>query len=117
PAKIPAPPDDKARPRSAAEMEQILTELVPPERRGRIAVRVIDLSGFMTPAAKPKRSPARRKSKNVSQGHKRAPAAKKARKNAASKTKKRSPSKALKKKKGAKAKPTAQPRGRKRQRS
>jgi hypothetical protein len=49
PVNIPAPPGGKAKPRSAAEMEQMLTELVPPERRERIAVRVIDVSGLVPP--------------------------------------------------------------------
>jgi hypothetical protein len=120
PSKISAPPGGKAKPRSAAEMEQMLIDLVPPERRARIAVRVIDVSGLVPPTVKLKRSPAKRnpkakrKPKKASKGRKRRPAANKSPKKIASKTKKRPPSKAVKKKKGAKKKPAPKPRGRNR---
>jgi hypothetical protein len=47
----------QARPSSAEKMEQMLTELVPPDRRTRIAVRVIDVSGIVPSSAEPKRKP------------------------------------------------------------
>ncbi|WFU45875.1 hypothetical protein QA640_44510 (plasmid) [Bradyrhizobium sp. CB82] len=111
PAKISAAPGGQVTPSSATEMEQMLVELVPPERRTRIAVRVIDVSGMVPPFAKPKRKP-----KKVSRGRKHPKAAKKTRKAAASKTKKRSPAKAVKKKKSATTRTASKPRGRKRAR-
>lgn len=45
PHTIPAPPGGKPRPKSAAEMEQMLKDLVPPDIRKRIAVIVFDVSG------------------------------------------------------------------------
>jgi hypothetical protein len=45
PYPIPAPPNGMSRPQSAAEMEQMLTGLVPPDMRQRLAVIVIDVSG------------------------------------------------------------------------
>jgi len=47
PVAIPPPPGGKTRPQSASEMEQMLTELIPPDRKERIAVRVIDVSGLI----------------------------------------------------------------------
>jgi hypothetical protein len=44
---IPSPPGGKARPTSASEMEAMLRELIPAERRHRIAMLVIDVSGPM----------------------------------------------------------------------
>ena len=45
PFPIPAPPNGISRPQSAAEMQQILVSLMPPEMRKRLAVIVIDVSG------------------------------------------------------------------------
>jgi hypothetical protein len=45
PNTIPAPPGGKPRPQSAAEMEQMLKNLVPPDMRKRVAVIVLDVSG------------------------------------------------------------------------
>lgn len=45
PSPIPAPPRGMARPSSAAEMERMLRDLMPPEYRNRLAVIVIDVSG------------------------------------------------------------------------
>lgn len=45
PSDIPAPPGDRDRPKTAAEMEQMLTDLIPQGVRKRIAVVVIDVSG------------------------------------------------------------------------
>jgi hypothetical protein len=42
---VPAPPDGKDRPKSPAEMERMLRELLPEEKRSRLAVIVIDVSG------------------------------------------------------------------------
>jgi len=42
---IPPPPGGQARPRSAVEMENMLRELLPADKRARIAVVVIDVSG------------------------------------------------------------------------
>jgi hypothetical protein len=44
---IPAPPGGRARPTSSSEMETMLRDLVPAERRYRIAVLVINVSGPM----------------------------------------------------------------------
>jgi predicted NACHT family NTPase len=45
PNTIPTPPGGKPRPQSAAEMEQMLKDLVPPDMRKRVAVIVLDVSG------------------------------------------------------------------------
>jgi predicted NACHT family NTPase len=45
PHAIPAPPGGKPRPQSAAEMEEMLKDLLPPDMRKRIAVIVFDVSG------------------------------------------------------------------------
>jgi predicted NACHT family NTPase len=45
PTPIPAPPKGISRPQSAAEMQQMLTDLTPLDMRQRIAVIVIDVSG------------------------------------------------------------------------
>jgi predicted NACHT family NTPase len=45
PSSIPAPPDGRSRPQTAAEMEQMLIDLIPQDMRKRIAVIVIDVSG------------------------------------------------------------------------
>ena len=42
---IPAPPGGRNRPQTAAEMEQMLIDLIPLDMRKRIAVIVIDVSG------------------------------------------------------------------------
>jgi predicted NACHT family NTPase len=47
PYSIPAPPNGMTRPQSAAEMEQLLRDLVPPDMRQRLAVIVIDVSGVV----------------------------------------------------------------------
>lgn len=44
---IPAPPGGKARPTSASEMETMLRDIVPAERRHRIVVLLVDVSGPM----------------------------------------------------------------------
>lgn len=45
PNTIPLPPKGLARPRSASEMEQMLKDLLPEDRKKRIAIIVIDTSG------------------------------------------------------------------------
>jgi predicted NACHT family NTPase len=45
PSPIPAPPGGQNRPQTAAEMEQMLIDLIPQDMRKRIAVIVIDVSG------------------------------------------------------------------------
>lgn len=45
PSTIPAPPGGRSRPKTAAEMEQMLIELMPQGMRKRLAVIVIDVSG------------------------------------------------------------------------
>jgi hypothetical protein len=47
PSPIPAPPNGMRRPKSAAEMERMLIDLVPPAMRQRLAVIVIDVSGVV----------------------------------------------------------------------
>jgi hypothetical protein len=95
PSKIPSPPGGKAKPRSAREMEQMLIEMVPHERRVRIAVHVIDVSGATPPIARPKQIAVEKKAKKVSPARKRA-GVKKASKKAKLQTKKRPPSKGKK---------------------
>jgi hypothetical protein len=109
PAPIPALPGGKSRPQSPVEMEQMLRELMPLERRERIAVRVVDVSGMLPAIAKPKRRPQKRKNKRPGRARKRLKASGKARKKAASKTKKGSASQAIRKKR-----PASKPRKRKR---
>lgn len=45
PKLVPLPPNGLARPRSALEMEQMLKDLLPVDRKNRIAIIVIDVSG------------------------------------------------------------------------
>jgi hypothetical protein len=45
PQPLPAPPNGMTRPQSAAEMERMLIDLVPPSMRQRLAAIVIDVSG------------------------------------------------------------------------
>jgi predicted NACHT family NTPase len=45
PTPIPAPPGGRSRPKTAAEMEQMLVDLIPQDMRKRIAVFIIDVSG------------------------------------------------------------------------
>lgn len=45
PYPIPAPPNGMGRPQSAAEMEQMLVNLMPHDMRQQLAVVVIDVSG------------------------------------------------------------------------
>ena len=47
PVEIPPLPNGLSRPQSAAEMEQVLTDLLPENAKGRIAVTVIDVSGLL----------------------------------------------------------------------
>lgn len=47
PYPIPAPPNGMNRPQSAAEMEQMLVNLMPQDMRQRLAVIVIDVSGVV----------------------------------------------------------------------
>lgn len=42
---LPTPPHDLPRPQSAAEMEATLRSLLPEEKRNRIAIIVLDVSG------------------------------------------------------------------------
>jgi len=53
-SEIPAPPSGRARPTSPEEMEKMLQEMLPADRKERIAVLVIDVSGSIpsTPGAK-----------------------------------------------------------------
>ena len=45
PRAIPNPPNGLTLPQSAAEMEQILKDLLPEEMKSRLAIVVIDVSG------------------------------------------------------------------------
>ncbi|MET3842735.1 hypothetical protein [Bradyrhizobium sp. OAE829] len=51
PRKMPARPDGGPQPQSAAEMRQILSEMISPEKRERLGVIVLDLSGPPTSRA------------------------------------------------------------------
>jgi hypothetical protein len=64
PSRVPKHPDGLEPPRSAAELEQMLRARIPADRRGRLAVLVMDVSG--PPAAKRKRHPASAKKKKKS---------------------------------------------------
>jgi hypothetical protein len=44
-SSIPLPPNQQDRPKSAAEMQQMLTTLIPKEKRSRLAIVVLDVSG------------------------------------------------------------------------
>jgi predicted NACHT family NTPase len=60
PSAMPRHPDGLKPPKSAAELEHMLRDRIAVDRRNRIAVVVIDVSG--PPAPKPKRSGAKKKS-------------------------------------------------------
>jgi hypothetical protein len=67
---MPKHPDGLKQPKSAAELEQMLRDRIPADRRGRLAVLVMDVSG--PPAAKRKRHPTVAKKKRKSAAPKKA---------------------------------------------
>jgi hypothetical protein len=70
PSPMPKHPDRLRPPKSAAELEQMLGDRIPADRRSRLAVLVIDVSG--PPAAKRKRRPTVAKKKRKSAAAKKA---------------------------------------------
>jgi hypothetical protein len=66
PSSIPKHPDGLKPPKSATELEHMLTERIPADRRSRIAVLVIDVSG--PPSAKPKASTKKNSAKKKKKG-------------------------------------------------
>jgi hypothetical protein len=67
PSSIPKHPDGQRPPKSATELEHVLRERIPADRRSRIAVLVIDVSGPPTakPKASTKKKPAKKKKKDA----------------------------------------------------
>ncbi len=56
PTDIPAPPGGQARPTSPEAMERMLRELLPADRKERIAVLIVDVSGSIPPGVQAKRA-------------------------------------------------------------
>ena len=71
---IPKHPDGLKAPRSAAELERMLRDRIPAERRNRLAVMVIDVSGPLPAKAKGKRPTAKKKGSGTKKSAPRKPA-------------------------------------------
>ena len=85
PRRMPARPDGGQSPQSATEIQQILAEMIPPEKREGLGVVVLDLSGPPTgrqpgkkrPVKKLKRSTAKKTKSKTARPSKKKPANKK----------------------------------------
>jgi hypothetical protein len=65
PSRIRKHPDELRLPTSAAELEQMLLARIPVERRNRLAVMVIDVTGPDAPKSKPKQAMAKKKKRKI----------------------------------------------------